>query len=109
MTRTLALLAALAALSTASAAEAAISSIPDGAGGSIACTANAGERDCAGTFTTFDGAPIDVNVGFPPTPASGPDGNFPIVGIFHGWGGTKIDFSGMQAWLDAGYAVFSMS
>jgi predicted acyl esterase len=109
MTRTLALLAALAALSTASAAEAAISSIPDGAGGSIACTANAGERDCAGTFTTFDGAPIDVNVGFPPTPASGPDGNFPIVGIFHGWGGTKIDFSGMQEWLDAGYAVFSMS
>ena len=51
---------------------------------------DAGERHCSGIFTTFDGAPIDINVGFPPVPASGPDGDFPIVGVFHGWGGTKL-------------------
>ena len=48
--------------------------ISDVLGGSVPCTvqsgANAGERHCAGIFTTFDGAPIDVNVGFPPAPAS---------------------------------------
>src|SRR4029077_1524310 len=41
----------------------------------------------------------------------GPDGNFPIVGIFHGWGGSKIALTdgSAQEYLDAGYAVFSMS
>src|SRR5437867_12245739 len=62
-------------------------------GGTVPCTVqtgtNAGERHCAGISSTFDGAPIDVNVGFPPAPASGPDGNFPIIGVFHGWGGAK--------------------
>ena len=84
-------------------------------GGAVSCTvqsgANAGERHCSGIFSTFDGAPIDVNVGFPPAPATGPDGNFPIVGVFHGWGGSKLalTYGSMQEWLDAGYAVFSMS
>jgi hypothetical protein len=59
-------------------------------GGAVPCTVqtggDAGERHCAGIFISFDGAPIDVNVGFPPAPASGPDGNFPIIGVFHGWG-----------------------
>src|SRR5205085_3022170 len=56
-------------------------------------------------------APIDVNIGFPPVPASGPDGNFPIVGFFHGWGGSKFALTdaAAQEYLDAGYAVFSMS
>src|SRR4051812_18377533 len=58
-------------------AQGAIPSIPNGAGGEITCTvqtgANAGQRHCSGIFTTFDGAPIDINVGFPPAPASGPD------------------------------------
>ena len=74
----------LGALTLSSSAQAAIPNIPNGAGGNITCTvqtgANAGERWCSGIFTTFDGAPIDINVGFPPAPASGPDGNFPIVG-----------------------------
>jgi predicted esterase len=72
---------------------------------------NAGERHCSGIFTTFDGAPIDINVGFPAAPASGPDGDYPVVGVFHGWGGSKASLtsSGMQQWLDDGYAVFSMS
>ena len=103
-----------AAITVAPAAQAAIPNIPDGAGGQIACTdqaaPNAGERFCSGIFTTFDGAPIDINVGFPPAPASGSDGNFPIVGVFHGWGGTKLSLDDdLQEWLDDGYAVFSMS
>jgi hypothetical protein len=68
---------------------------------------NAGERWCSGIFYSFDGAPIDINVGFPPAPASGPDGNFPIIGEFHGWGGSKIGVNG--EWVDNGYAYFSMS
>ncbi len=72
---------------------------------------NLGERHCSGIFTTFDGAPIDVNVGFPPAPASGPDGDFPVIGVFHGWGGSKLGLTSasMQQWLNKGYAVFSMS
>ena len=109
--------AVAAALAVAPAAHAAIPGIPagaDGGGGQIACTEqagpNAGERFCSGIFTTFDGVtPIDINVGFPPAPASGPDGNYPIVGVFHGWGGSKLGFDSLQEWLDDGYAVFSMS
>ena len=84
-------------------ADAAITSV---LGGSVTCTvqsgANAGERHCSGIFTTFDGSPIDVNAGFPPAPASGPDGNFPIIGVFHGWGGSKLGLTDgdMQAFLD---------
>jgi Acetyl xylan esterase (AXE1) len=107
-----ALTAALGALMLASAAQAAIPNIPDGAGGNLTCTvqtgSNAGERWCSGIFTTFDGAPIDINVGFPPAPASGPDGDFPIVGLFHGWGGAKLGHTS-GGWIDAGYAFFSMS
>lgn len=55
------------------------------------------------------GAPIDINVGFPPAPASGPDGDFPIVGVFHGWGGSKesLTGNGLQQWLNDGYAVWT--
>ena len=88
-------------LALAPAAEAAIPGIPEDAGaataprGDITCAdrraaPNAGERHCSGIFTTFDGAPIDVNVGFPPAPGSGPDGDFPVIGVFHGWGGSKL-------------------
>jgi hypothetical protein len=102
----------LGALALPSVGEAAIPSIPNGAGGDITCTvqtgANAGERWCSGIFTTFDGAPIDINVGFPPAPALGPDGDFPIVGVFHGWGGSKLGHTSGD-WIDDGYAFFSMS
>ena len=100
---------------TLAAATTAEATISDLFGGAVPCTvqsgANAGERHCAGIFTTFDGSPIDVNVGFPPAPVSGPDGNFPIIGIFHGWGGAKISLTSgdAQEYLDDGYAVFSMS
>jgi predicted acyl esterase len=116
MRKTIALVTLLGTLALVSGAEAAISSL---FGGAVPCTiqtgANAGERHCSGIFSTFDSAPIDVNVGFPPAPASGPDGNFPIIGVFHGWGGAKLSLTSgdanesLQEWLDAGYAVFSMS
>ncbi len=58
---------------------------------------------------SFDGTPIDVSVGFPP--ATGSDNNYPVVGIYHGWGGTKItpSSSAAQRWLKLGYAVFSIT
>jgi len=96
-------------------ASAADASISDLFGGTVTCAvqsgSNAGERHCSGVFTSFDGAPIDVNVGFPPAPVSGVDGDFPIIGVFHGWGGSKLSLTStdMQQWLDSGYAVFSMS
>jgi hypothetical protein len=114
MRRLTALAGLLAALALPSATEAAIPNIPDGAGGNISCSvqsgANAGQRWCSGIFTTFDGAPIDINVAFPPAPASGPDGNFPMVGVFHGWGGSKLSpTSGGWVGNGNGYAFFSMS
>src|SRR5688572_14539611 len=112
----------MALFACAPAANAAIPGIPEqdgdtnGATGDIACTVqgagpNVGERHCSGEFLTFDGTPIDITVAFPPAPGSGPDGDFPVVGQFHGWGGSKTlaTAGGAQQWLDAGYAFFSMS
>ncbi|WP_372790878.1 acetylxylan esterase, partial [Paraconexibacter sp.] len=86
----------------------------------IPCTTAAdGVRTCVGDTSTlvrsFDGAPIDVNVVLPPAPASGPDGGYPMLGVYHGWGGSKASPSGSAAgrkitdWAKAGVAVFSMS
>ena len=98
-----------------SAASATISSVF----GTVACTtqpsgATEGQRWCGNsagsTVPTWDGhTPIDVAVGFPP--ASGPDNNYPVIGIYHGWGGSKIapSSSTAQRWLKLGYAVFSIS
>jgi len=61
------------------------------------------------TVKTFDGVPLDVNVAFPPDPAPADDGPYPVVGMYHGYGGSKISFAGMQRWLQKGYAVFSLT
>jgi acetyl esterase/lipase len=95
--------------------QAASAAIPSVFGGQVACNVQPdGVRFCGSTsprstVKTFDGVPIDVNVAFPPEPASGPDGNFPLIGTYHGYGGSKIGLSGMQQWLNRGYAVFSMT
>jgi fermentation-respiration switch protein FrsA (DUF1100 family) len=83
-------------------------------GGKITCVAqpaNGEVRLCGGPTTTWDGVTkIDVNVILPPAPASGPDGPFPLIGDFHGWGGSKIGVNEQtQGWAESGYAVFSMS
>jgi hypothetical protein len=101
-------------LAAPSAANATISSVF----GTVTCTeqisgATAGQRWCGNsagtTVSSFDGTPIDVAVGFPV--ATGSDKNYPLVGIYHGWGGTKITPSSAtaQRWLTKGYAVFSIS
>ena len=77
---------------------------------------------CSGIAHTFDGTKIDVNVFLPPeAQGSGP---FPLIGDYHGWGGSKqglttvepikgLTFqqadSRIQHWAESGYAVFSMS
>ncbi len=60
------------------------------------------------TVTTFDGVPLDVNVAFPPGPSDGP---FPVVGVYHGYGGSKSNFgsTNVQRWLNKGYAVFTLT
>ena len=87
--------------------------IPDVLGGDVNCSVQGDNvRFCGGTLTTsdaFDGVPIDVNVAFPPEPATGPDGNYPLVMMFHGYGGSKIGLNSMHRWLDQGYATFSMT
>ncbi len=86
--------------------------------GSVTCTtqttgASAGQRWCGNstgtTVPSWDGTPIDVSVGFPA--ATGSDDNYPLVGIYHGWGSSKIlpSSSTAQRWLTQGYAVFSIS
>lgn len=91
----------------------------------VACTTqptgslNAGQRHCTGsivvgnvsTVPSFDGTPIDVSVTLPPAPSSGPDGGYPVVGVFHGYGGQKFAPSSttVQRWAQLGYAVLSIT
>ena len=107
--------AAVAALAVAGFAlpQAAEATIPSALG--VTCTVQGdGVRFCGSstprsTAPAFDGVPIDVNVAFPPEPASGPDGNYPLMMMFHGYGGGKIGLDAMHRWLDRGYATFSMT
>ncbi len=66
-----------------------------------------GTRLCAGVVSSFDGAPIDVNLRLPAAPLAGIDGDYPLVMEFHGWGGSKL--GGYKSWTDDGYAYFSVS
>ena len=66
-------------------------------------------NDSPSRARSWDDTAIDVSVAFPSdTP---PAAGFPLVGIYHGWGGSKIvpSSSGAQRWLKQGYAVFSMT
>jgi hypothetical protein len=94
---------------------AAQASFPTLYGGDVSCAPQAASGDvrlCAGETTTWDGATkIDLNVVLPPEPGAGDDGPYPLIGLFHGWGGSKIGLEDprVQKWAEAGYAVFSMS
>jgi fermentation-respiration switch protein FrsA (DUF1100 family) len=93
---------------------AAQASFPTLYGGDLSCAvqpANGNVRLCGGPTKTWDGqTKIDVNVILPPEPVSGPDGPYPLIGDFHGWGGKKIGVNPQtQGWAQNGYAVFSMS
>jgi X-Pro dipeptidyl-peptidase (S15 family) len=133
------LLAALAVvLSLAIASSAQAAPITSVYGGTIECKAQVSKgnvrlcggfsgnpADSANTFTlTWDGATkIDVNVILPPA-SGGTEGPYPLIGDFHGWGGSKQGLSTVepgtgltfeqedpriQKWAEEGYAVFSMS
>ncbi len=69
--------------------------------------------------TSWDGTAIDVNFALPKA-TPGHHGPYPLVMLFHGYGGSKIGLgssgggigsaiSSMTPWLKAGYATFSMS
>ena len=102
---------AAAALIVPSTADAAIPQVFTKTATPINCTVQAnGQRHCGtGTaqITSWDGVPLDVAVAFP----AGGDGPFPVIGIFHGWGGTKLSLTGadVQRALGRGYAVFTMT
>jgi fermentation-respiration switch protein FrsA (DUF1100 family) len=78
-------------------------------GGKVPCAEREGVRFCEGSVSTlvesWDGAPIDVNVAMPATG----DGPFPLIGVYHGWGGSKLGFGTLKGWAEQGYAVFTMS
>jgi dienelactone hydrolase len=57
------------------------------------------------TTPTFDDVPLDVNFALPSTGTA----PYPVVGIFHGYGGSKFSFKSMQHWLSQGYAVYTLS
>lgn len=84
-------------------------------GGDLTCAAQPSEgnvRLCGGETTTWDGkTQIDVNVVLPPEPEAGADGPYPLIGVFHGWGGSKIGLEDARVgdWAERGYAVFSIS
>jgi predicted acyl esterase len=107
--------AALALLLALTVVPAARADFPSLYGGDVGCAvqaSNGNVRLCAGETTTWDGVTkIDLNVVLPPQPSAGEDGPYPVIGLFHGWGGHKIGLEDprVQQWAEAGYAVFSMS
>ena len=60
------------------------------------------------TVPAWDGVPIDVNAGFPNETRFG-TGPYPLIMLFHGYGGGKIGLSQQRHWLERGYATFSMT
>jgi fermentation-respiration switch protein FrsA (DUF1100 family) len=97
--------------------------IPNVFGGALTCTDAGTQRQCgtdtsddsgAGTRSTapsWDGTPIDVKVAFPADPSPSADGNYPLIIVGHGYGGSKnsFSFSDMERFTDRGYAVFAMT
>ncbi len=110
LTKLIALVAGLTALALPQAAAAA----PPASALGVACSPAAGGVTFCGsssprsTAPAFDGVPIDVNVAFPNEAQFG-SGPYPLIMMFHGYGGGKLGLSAMQPWLDRGYATFSMT
>jgi predicted acyl esterase len=117
-----AVVAALAFLAIAPSAHASITSVFSNTAAPIPCAVQANsvrlcDQTIAGnpggtsrsTIPTFDGVPIDVRVAFPPEPASGPDGPYPLMMLFHGYAGAKLSLASMQPFLDRGYATLSLT
>ncbi len=80
---------------------------PGAAEGQVWCGTGKHDQnvDVRSTVKSFDDVPIDVNVAFPDD-AGGP---YPLVYMFHGYGGGKVNFPEMNRWLSRGYAVLSQT
>ncbi len=112
------------ALMVAPTANAAVTTLFNGESSPLTCTADpappspipANSRFCgdypgASTVESFDGTPIDVYVALPPDPG-GTETSRPAVGIYHGWGGSKVNLKTdplAQNLLANGFIVFSIS
>jgi hypothetical protein len=110
------------ALMIAPSANAAVTDIFNSEASPLTCTADptatpANTRFCgspaptASTVESFDGTPIDVYVALPPDPG-GTEATRPVVGIYHGWGGTKVNLKTdplAQNLLGQGFIVFTMT
>lgn len=62
------------------------------------------------SVASFDGTPLDAVVALPASPR--PSAGYPVVGLYHGWGGNKINLKTdnmAQLLLSKGFAVFSMT
>src|SRR4051812_5220455 len=85
----------------------ALASVDSVFGGRIACVDQSGVRVCDGDAShlvpSWDGAPIDLTVAIPAVPVTGPDGNFPLIGTYHGWGGQKVAVSALVGLAKRGY------
>jgi len=117
------LVAALAVIGVLVVAPAAQAAPPTEVLGGVTCVpATEGITECNGTTETFDGTKIDVNVFLPPESLGA--GPFPLIGDFHGWGGSKqglktnepapgLTFEQkdprIKHWAESGYAIFSMT
>jgi hypothetical protein len=129
-TRGAALAAALVALAAPGSASAAITTVFAGHTVNslgVPCTAQSdGVRVCQGSdggspaadtrLTSFDGVPLAGYVILPPAPASGTDGNYPLIVQSHGWGGqaggpSSTEYTGPtgDAWAKQGYAVLELT
>ncbi|MBS1887290.1 MAG: acetylxylan esterase [Actinobacteria bacterium] len=112
------------ALVVAPSAQAAFTSVYGGAAHCTVEPSHGNIRACSGFTLTWDHATkIDVNVFLPPE-TGGTEGPYPLIGDFHGWGGSKLGLTTVepaegltfqqkdpriQHWAEEGYAVFSMS
>src|SRR4029079_18159526 len=110
MRRKLALAVVAAGLIATPSADAAIPQVFTKTATPLNCSVQtSGQRFCSGATTSWDGIPLDVNVAFPPEASS--DANWPVIGIYHGWGGSKLSLTraDVQRALTRGYAVFTMT
>jgi dienelactone hydrolase len=65
---------------------------------------------------SFDGTPLELYVTLPPAPASGTDGNYPLVILSHGWGDPPSGLDDKQYggptardWAKDGYAAVQLA
>src|SRR3954451_20757387 len=96
------LTAAIAVLALAAPA-AAHADVTSAFGGKVPCMTDPadGTRVCKGDSShlvpSWDGTTIDVNLVLPPAKGN-KDGDYPLIGFYHGWGGSKSSTDSLRTW-----------